>query len=246
MGALATRLLGAVAVVAMLLAAAPAQDDVLAVERREDVRSRDALAVLLQKTHADFRLEAMAPRDFCRLLAARLGDKVNFMCSGKPEELAGAAVTLELRGASLWTAMAVAQMSSGLRFVYRSGVVFMVPPAAIKPLTYVVTYDLRAECARLRNFPGPELRLPDGNDDRPLFPAEEESTTTVSGYTAEDIEALLRGNVTPEAWTDGAASLTNTNGLFVVRHSPAGHREVRELLQALGLLPAPRVRVARR
>jgi len=226
------------------LATASAQDDVLAVERREDLRGRDAVVRLAKAARGDFIFEGATPRDLCRLFATRLDDKVNF-CVGALGELANVTATFELRAGSLWSAMALAEETTGLRFVYRMGVVFFVPKDAIKPLTYVVTYDLRAQTAKLRNFPGPDLHLPGAGEDAPLIPPETESDTTVSGFTAEGIEALLKENVTPELWGTDAASITVTNGVFVVRHSVAGHAQVRDLLVALGLIAPPRRIVVR-
>ena len=217
-----------------------AQDDVLAVERREDLRGRDAVVRLAKAARGDFLFEGATPRDLCRLFATRLGDKVNFCVGARPSELEGVTATFELRAGSMWSAMAIAEEVTGLRFVYRSGVVFLVPKDAIKPLTYVVIYDLRAQVARLRNFPGPDLRLPGTGEDAPLIPPDEESETTVSGFTAEGIEALLKENVTPELWGTDAASVTVSNGVFVVRHSVAGHAQVRELLVELALIAPPR------
>jgi hypothetical protein len=186
----------------------------------------------------------MSPREVCRLFAARTGDKLSFSLAARADDMADRTVSLELQRASLWTAMSVVQQQLGLRFVYRSGVVFLVPPDGIKPLTYVRVYDLRPQTAPLRNFPGPRLELPGDGDDRPMFPEEEEPTTTVSGFTADGIEALMREHVRPEAWDD-TASLTNSNGLFVIRQTPQGHREVVALLIELGLWAPPRVVVRR-
>src|SRR5262245_33678974 len=230
-----------VMIAACLLGAAPAQDDVLAVEHRRDVRGRDAAVQLLRTGVADYRMEAAPLLDVCRHFAARTGDRLSF-CVAVPKDLAGATVTLDLKKVSLWTAMAVVQESTGLRFAFRAGVVFLVPKDAVKPWSYVVVYDLRAQCARLRSFPGPDLRLP-GSDDGPLFPPEEESEATVSGFTADGIEALLEDGVTPELWGTEVASLTNNGGLFVVRHTPAGHREIQALLVRLGLILPPRLLV---
>ncbi|MGE3174565.1 MAG: hypothetical protein AB7O97_18180 [Planctomycetota bacterium] len=223
--------------------------DVLAVERRQDLRGRDALARVLRAARSDWRFEDLAPRDVCRLFAARLGDKVNFMAP-RPRAAAGdggaatPTASLDLRAQSLWTAMAVVELQTGLQFVYRSGVVFLVPGDEVKPLHYVRVYDLRPQTTPLRNFPGPELRLPDGENSGVLWPEEEEPTTTVSGFTAEGIEGLLREHVRPESWDNGA-SLTNNNGLFVVRQTPDGHRQVEALLIELGLWERPRVLVRR-
>lgn len=221
-----------------------AQDDVLGVERLEDLRGRDAAARMLKAVRAGFVFEEIAPRDLCRLFATLTGDKLSFSPANKAVA-EGEAITLDLRHASLWTAMFVVQGQTGLRFVYRGGVVFLVPKEDFAPLTYLAIYDLRAQTTRLRSFPGPELRLPGSDDERPLFPEPEETEATVSGFTADGIETLLRENVTPEAWGEGGVKLTNDNGLFLVRHTPQGQREVRALLVELGLVPPPPVWVRR-
>ena len=101
-----------------------------------------------------------------------------------------------------------------------------------------------ALCAPLKNFPGPKLGLERGGTEA-LFPPEEDSGTTVSGFTADFIERLIKEDVTPEAWGNDGISLTNQNGLFLVRQTPQGHREIARLLDQLGLLPLP-VRRCRR
>lgn len=221
-----------------------AQDDVLAVEQRKDERGRDALLAQFSDMRSDFRCEESSPREVCRMFAARTGDRVSFSIAEK--DVGDAKVSLDLRQASLATAMAVVQMQTGLRFVYRSGVVFLVPAAAITPLAYVQVYDLRSQFVKLRNFPGPELRLPGSGDDRPLFPEEEETENTVSGLTADGVETMIKENVTPDLFASGAVSLTNSNGMFLARLTPQGHVELRKLLIELGLVMPPRVVVLRR
>jgi hypothetical protein len=222
----------------LLVAGVRAQDDVLAVERREDLRAHEGAVRLLKSARATFHLEATTPRELCRLLATATGDKLSFTCPVKDED-AGAPIALDLKNASLWSAMAVAQMQTELRFVFRAGVVFLLPKDRIKPLTYLAIYDLRPQCAPLRNFPGPRLGLR-GLEESEGPEEEAESTTTVSGFTADAIENLIKEQVTPEQWGSEGVSLTNDSGLFVVRHTLRGHRELRELLDALGLVPLPR------
>ena len=156
-----------------------------------------------------------------------------------------APLDLELKAATPWTVMAVVQQTTGLRFVWRSGVVFLVAKEEVRPLVTLVLYDLRALCAPLKSFPGPRLGLVPGGTEAE-FPPEEDSGTTVSGFTAELIERLIKENVTPEAWATDTVSLTNQNGLFLVRHTPQGHREIARLLDQLGLVPLPVVRRGRR
>jgi hypothetical protein len=218
-----------------------AQDDVLMVERAQDVRGRDAAQALLRSVRTDWQLRAITPKDLCRLLTAASNDKVSFVAAAKVEP-ATASLDLELKSATALTVMAVVQHSTGLRFVWRSGVVFLVPKEEVHALVLLVLYDLRALCAPLKNFPGPRLGLERGGTEA-VFPPEEDSGTTVSGFTADFIERLIKGDVTPEAWGNDGISLTNQNGLFLVRQTPQGHREIARLLDQLGLVPLPIRRV---
>ncbi|HZN37681.1 MAG TPA: hypothetical protein VFD82_02700 [Planctomycetota bacterium] len=221
-----------------------AQDDVLAVERAQDLRARDAASTLLRATRSDWNARAITPRDLCRLLTTASGDKVAFVAAAKGDA-ATTPFDLELKAATPLLVMAVTQLTTGLRFVWRSGVVFLVPKEEVRPLVLLVLYDLRAECAPLKSFPGPRLGLVPGGTEA-VFPPEEDSGTTVSGFTAELIERLIKENVTPEAWATDSVSLTNHNGLFLVRQTPQGHREIARLLDQLGLVPLPIVRRVRR
>ncbi|HEX6813636.1 MAG TPA: hypothetical protein VF384_18600 [Planctomycetota bacterium] len=233
---------------AFCLAALPlsAQDDVLAVERREDLRGRDAALTLLRTPRTDWHARAITPKDLCRLLTTATGDKVAFLFAAKGDAAKTPAFDLDLKSVTPLTTMAVVQHTTGLRFVWRSGVVFLVGKDEVRPLVHLVLYDLRAMCAPLKSFPGPKLGLDPAGGTEALFPPEEDSGTTVSGFTADLIERLIKENVTPEAWGTDTVSLTNQNGLFLVRQTPQGHREITRLLTQLGLLPLPVVRRPRR
>jgi hypothetical protein len=218
-----------------------AQDEVLTVERRADLKAQAETIHTLRSVRLDFVAKATTPKDLCRTLSTLTGDKVNFAYVPKPDTPVPA-FDLELRATNLFSVLAAVEMQTGLRFVLRSGVVFLVDKADVHPLTYLQVYDLRAMVMPLRSFPGPKLGLPvPGGEQEPLFPPAEDSGTTVSGFTAEGVETLLKENVTPDQWGSGQASLTNSQGLFIVRQTPAGHRQIRLLLDRLGLLPLPRV-----
>ena len=214
------------------------------VERAADVRGRDAASALLRSVRTDWQLRAITPKDLCRLLTTATNDKVAFLAAAKGDA-ATASLDLEVKSATPLLVMAVVQHSTGLRFVWRSGVVFLVAKEEVHPLVLLVLYDLRAQCAPLKNFPGPRLGLVPGGTEA-VFPPEEDSGTTVSGFTAELIERLIKEDVTPEAWGNEGVSLTNHNGLLLVRHTLQGHREIARLLDQLGLVPLPIVRRSRR
>lgn len=233
-----------VALLALCCSAVPAQDDILAMEKREDQPARDQLVQLLKRTRTDFTTASMTPRDCCRLLTTLCGDKVNFLFMATGDAAATPAFELELKSASLWTVMAAVQRVTGLRFAYRDGVVCMLGKDQLQPLTYLQVYDLRGQVTPLRSFPGPRLGLLGAEEgDKVLYPPAEDSGTTVSGFTAESLEELIRAQVTPELWASDKVSLSNTRGLFVIRQTPAGHQQVRQLLVELGVMSRPRVAV---
>lgn len=90
------------------------------------------------------------------------------------------------------------------------------------------------------------MAVTDGRSDAASAPAQHAVVAAViSGFTADGIETMLENDITPEAWGTDQASLTNTNGVFVGRHSLAGHKQVRELRVALVLIAAPRTYVRR-
>jgi len=223
---------------------AAAQDDVLAIERQKDTRGHRAAVQFLHKQRVTLAVEDLQPKELCRYLTTATGMKLDFHCAAADSD-AAKAIDLNLRGTSLWSLMSIAQIETGLRFVYRHGVVFFVKPTDIKPLTRLAIYDLRAECAPLTNFPGPELGLGLSRDERPLFPEPVESGTTISGFTADGVETLLRETVRPESWDLDGVKLINQNGLFLIRHTPQGHQDIEYTLVKLGL-KAPSRRMVRR
>ena len=229
----------------LLAVTAVAQHDVLAVERRGDLRAHASAVKLLRKTRIALHAEDMTMKELCSLLSSATAHKLPFSCS-KRESEAASHLELEVRSASIWSILSMTQMKTGMRFVVRSGIVFLTTADKIKPLTYLAIYDFRGACTKLRSFPGPDLRLRTASDDRPLFPEEVESESTVSGLTAEGIETLLQESVRPASWAIEGVSLTNQNGLFLIRQTPQVQREIRALFVRLGLVAPGITRPARR
>ena len=221
-------------------AAVPAQDDVLTVERQGDLRAYAAAARLLKKTRMPLVAEEMSAKQLCRVLTAATGDELTFVCSNKVAD-AAPKLTVSLTSASLWSILSIAQVETGLSFVFRFGVVFVVPADEVKPLTHLRMYDLRGHFMPLKSFPGPELTLSLSGDERPLFPEEIVTDQTVSGFTAEGVESLLVENVRPESWAREGAGITNLDGLFLIRQTPQVHREIEAMLVRVGLVAPPRV-----
>jgi hypothetical protein len=213
---------------------------VLSVERPDDLRAHAAAVRLLKKTRMPLVAEEMTAKQLCRRLTAATGDELMFVCSSKVAD-AAPKLTVSLTSASLWSILAIAQVETGLRFVFRYGVVFVVPADGVVPLASLRMYDLRGHFMPLRSFPGPELTLSLSGDERPLFPDEIVTDQTISGFTAAGIEALLVENVRPESWARQGVSITNLDGLFLIRQSPQVHREIEAMLVRIGLVAPPRV-----
>ncbi|MFN3244182.1 MAG: hypothetical protein ACE37K_21935 [Planctomycetota bacterium] len=210
------------------------QDDVLAVERKSDLAGHARLVQALHRNRVSVTATELGARELCRFLSASLADATTFHCRASHADDAPK-LDLELRGTSLWSLMSIAQMETGLRFVYRFGVVFLVPEDDVRPWTHLEVYDLRGMVATLRQFPGPELGLGIDRGERPLFPEPIETEQTISGFTADGIEELLRTSVRPDTWERDGVKLINQNGLFLIRQSPQVHDEIELLLFRVGL-----------
>src|SRR5688500_15820302 len=160
-------------VLALLPSFAPlAAQDVLAVEARADLKGRNEAALLLRAIRVDFRGKELTPADVCKRLALATGDRLAFAVAARGGAAAVPPVDLELKNVTLWSVLAVVEQTTGLRFVYRSGVVFLVAKDEVKPLTFLVLYDLRPQCAPLKSFPGPKLGMLGSEGGEATFPPE--------------------------------------------------------------------------
>lgn len=228
----------------IVVATVRAQDDVLAVERRTDKRGHAICVQQLHKVRVSLVAEELTPKELCRYLSTATGNELSFHCSTADSE-AAPALSCNLRGTTLWSLMSIAQIETGLRFVYRFGVVFLVQPDAIKPLTELKIYDLRAATAPLTSFPGPDLGLGLSRGERPLFPEPVVTDQTISGFTADGVEQLLRESIRPDSWDLDGVTLSNNNGLFLIRQTPQAHDEIELLLVKLGVKSPSRAFVRR-
>jgi len=217
-----------------------AQDDeVLSVERRADLRGRDALLQRWSKIRVDIERAEITADELASVLSDATGGMPFLYVRRKAETDAVPPFALSLRRVSVPSLMGIVADKTDLVFVYRRGTVLLVPEDQFKPLTYLQVYDVRAATMPLRSFPGPRLGLPVPDGENFPFPEEEETSNTPCGFTADQLEDALRSHVTPDAWDD-KATLTQARGLFMIKHTPAGHRQVQKLLAQLGAISPPR------
>lgn len=217
--------------------------EVLQTERRQDVRERNALASVLDKTKISLRLEDASPKDLAEQLNAFAGEKTMFLVRRKDGARDWESIDLKLEKRPFLQALSIVSRISKVRFVFRSGVVMIVHEDEIKPERYLRIYDLRMATRKIRSYRAPRLDLPigEGNLEEP----EEEDGGTVSGFDADRFEEMIRASVLPRSWDDGA-SITQSGGIFFVRQSEKGHRELAGLLRQFGVAVlrerAPRLR----
>ena len=222
----------------VLVAAVPAQaDEVLAIQRGQDRRGRDALYTHLHAIRVDVNFSEAPAADLAKFLAAVSGNTTNFVVWGKDDI---DPVTLRLKRTRVTTVMRIAQRFGKLRFVYRGGVVLMQPAAEVKELTMLRVYDVRAGTTPIPSYPGPRLGLRRSGEEQDFEEGEEESNVTASGFDIDKLSDLLRSNIDPESWDKDNVSLVALKGVLWVRQTERGHRKVLQLLRQLGVVSTPR------
>src|SRR5690606_18337908 len=131
---------------------AQAIDDVVVVERREDIAARNAARDLLGAT-------PITVRDLGRVLAQACGGRLNFVFVGRVTKAADVPpLEIDLVRATPMQVLALVRDHWKLQPVWRAGMVCLVPEDEVEEATWLQVYDVRAETMHLRDFPGPVLR----------------------------------------------------------------------------------------
>ncbi|HLU37827.1 MAG TPA: hypothetical protein VK081_00485 [Planctomycetota bacterium] len=222
---------------------AQAIEDVVVVERREDIAARNAARDLLGATTITVR-GPLTVRDLGRVLAQACGGRLNFVFVGRVTKAADVPpLEIDLVRATPMQVLALVRDHWKLQPVWRAGMVCLVPEDEVEEATWLQVYDVRAETMPLRDFPGPVLRLPAPGEETDVTTGEEEPRTTVSGFTADQLVALVREHATDANWEGDRVSISAQGGILAVRQTERGHRAVRRALAALGIAAAAPGRV---
>ncbi|MHC4515460.1 MAG: hypothetical protein ACYTGW_08615 [Planctomycetota bacterium] len=224
-----------------------AQDgDLLVIERKADRAGRDLLLRKLKKVRVTLSFNEASAEEVAQYLSLAAGKGITFIVSSRTvrsSELPP--LTLALKKLSLANAMAVISTQTELRYVYRSGVVFIKPKDEVKEFTYLQLYDVRAATMKMPNFRAPKLGLNLGEEGGNFEDEDEDSGTTTSGFDDDKLVDLIRTFVLPESWDSEQASISTMRGVLMVRQTESGHRKVRKLLVKLGAVPPIRYLVRR-
>ena len=236
-------LLALLAVPSLPAPMAAQNDDLLVVEKRNDLAARNRLLGRLQKIIVTVNFEDATAKDVVRYLQAASGNTVNFIVSTrttKADDLPK--LTLRLKSVSLANVMSVIEQQTGLRFTYSSSLVFLKPKDEVKEFAYLRIYDVRAAVMPVPNFKGPKLGLrPPGEEEA----VEEEEEPKPILFDSDKIIDLIRTNVVTDSWDKEGISIDAMRGVLLVRQTVKGHKHVHDLLVKLGAIPATR-RIVRR
>lgn len=225
----------AATIMATALAATPG--DVLRVERKEDKRGRDAVYQRLRTTKVDFYADDLSITSVADWMTLVAGEGIHFLYlgadRGTPTE---PTVNLKLDQKTMTQVMGILSDVTELAFVYRNGIVMIKPEEEVREETELKVYDLRAATATLKCFVGPTIGglHPSGYEPDEVEEAEYDAGT-ISGLTMEDIEQVVRDNVSSGLWDAEGVSLAAVGGLLVVRQTERGHAQVRSTLRAIGV-----------
>lgn len=214
----------------------PAQAaEVLALQKGEDRVARDALYEKLHETRVRVSLEEAALKDLAEFLMAASGNATNFVVWTKADV---EPLTLRLPRSRITALMGIVQRAYDVRFVFGKSVVLIEHEDEVEEYTYLRTYDIKAATAPIKSFPGPKLGLNAGERDD-FAAIEDDEGAPASGLTADRVVDLVRTHVLPDSWDVDGVSITQWRGVLRVRQTERGHRKVRQLLRALGVVPAP-------
>src|SRR5690349_21023191 len=90
-------------------------EDVLPVEKADDVRARNQIALLLARTKVNFSVQGMGTKELCRYLSSLAGDKVTFLFVDRGGTAKVDPIELDLKSVNLLSVMSAVQMQTGLQ-----------------------------------------------------------------------------------------------------------------------------------
>jgi hypothetical protein len=136
-------------------------------------------------------------------------------------------ITLELSDMRAGNVLNIVLDQVGLVKSYRSGILFLTTAERRDAVTVARVYDIRDITVRIQDFPAPDIRLREGDNQGPAmrWPREDDQPT------ADDIVDMIEDQVRAD-W-GGTASLRVTRGQLVVRAPQHVQVEVARLLAQL-------------
>jgi hypothetical protein len=142
-------------------------------------------------------------------------------------------IAIKVKDVSLRTALKLVLNPRDLGCVYRDGVLVVTTKARLAASTVTRVYDIRDLQFQLQDFPGPKFELDykmPGIDAGLLGQHEDPK----GGFDSETLIDLIKTNLDPRSWEDGAeVSISVAGGLLVVSQSRSIHEELARFLDLL-------------
>ncbi|MDP6930113.1 MAG: hypothetical protein QF412_10465 [Planctomycetota bacterium] len=231
----------ALSILLILVSWLPAQaGEILLVERARDRAARDTLLARLKRVRTGpISLEKASTRELARYMSTVAGGATSFVVMTRREI---SPVSLEVRTLDLVQFMGVIEAATDIRFTFVGGLVKLQHAEEVRELANLRIYDVRVATMKLPSFRAPKLGLGGVQAEQ----EDEESDTTVSGFTTDELVELVRRQVMPDSWDKAGISIEALNGLLFVRQTQRGHAATARLLCLLGAISVPRKPVPRK
>jgi type II secretory pathway component GspD/PulD (secretin) len=160
---------------------------------------------------------------------------INFLLSPKVRELdeETTSIHLETRERSVKSVLdLIAEMREQIKWKVEDGMVKFVTPEEMKGGQVLKMYEVNDLIRGVQEFPGGDINvIPSNGLEKSDEKVEEREALVV---TADNLDAMIRGNVDPASWdADAANSLKISNGTLIVNQTPEVHAKIDRLLADL-------------
>ncbi len=143
------------------------------------------------------------------------------------------AVTIRLTDVSLKSALRIILKMRELTLIYRHGVLVVIHESDLADTVVMRVYDVRDLLVKIKDFPGPNIELK-MNEVGTEFPDDTFGNGSNPTEDPDFITNLIKTHTCSKSWEENPkVSIALSNGLLVVAQTPAGHKEVLNLLNRL-------------
>ncbi len=163
---------------------------------------------------------------------------INFVIDQKVYEETEAdklTITIKVDDLELRSALKLMLQMRGLTAVFRDGVLLIVTQKSQEENVFMKIYDVRDLLQPVRDFPGPNISLAQGEDgatsgiDTSAFNTPESNTAITTDFIVDTIKKSCGGST----WDSDKCSIQISNGMLIVVQSRDVHEEVNRLIDQL-------------
>jgi hypothetical protein len=222
----------ALAILAVGVAAAPAQEGDGPDARRQEVLNKlNSMRISVDFNNIPMEETLNFIREFSGLNIVVDGEVMTKLTEDQLK------VTLKVKDLLLKSVLKLMLNPRDLTAVYKEGVLLILPKGKADHAVTLQMYDVRDLLVKIQDFPGPRVELvsPSGaGGNTPLTGATFTLEEPRSTITEEFITEMVKSNTGDRSWDENPnASITLANGILVVSQSRRVHEEVRRFINKL-------------